>query len=133
VSAQVVSQKNTSGWAKTGVMLRQSTDPGSAYYAAFMTPTNGIVVQYRTAQGGKTQQSISFTGTAPTYLLVARSGSTYTAYTSGDGTTWTPLAGSSVTLNMNGPVQAGLAVTSHNAKVVGNATFDTVNISTTVP
>ncbi|MEO6891391.1 MAG: hypothetical protein ABI324_20585, partial [Ktedonobacteraceae bacterium] len=74
-----------------------------------------------------------FTGTVPAYLRVARSGNTYTAYTSSDGSTWTPLAGSSATLTMNGAVLAGMAVTSHNTKVVGTVTFDAVNVSTTVP
>ncbi len=133
VSAHVVSQTNTSSWAKAGVMLRQSSDPGSAYYAILITPGNGIVVQYRTAQGNTTQQSIKVTGTVPAYLMVARSGSTYTAYTSSDGTTWTLLTGSSVTLNMSGSLLAGMAVTSHNASVLGTVTFDTVSISTTVP
>src|SRR5207253_7005290 len=77
--------------------LRQSSDPGSAYYAVFVTPGNGIVVQYRTAQGNKTLQISGLTGTVPVYLMVSRSGSTYTAYTSSDGTTWTLLTGSSVT------------------------------------
>src|SRR5205807_9029668 len=106
-------------------MLRQSSDPGSAYYAVFVTPGNGIVVQYRTAQGGNAQQSASLTGTVPAYLMVARAGSTYTAYTSSNGTTWAPVAGSSVALNTSGSVLAGLAVTSHNASVLGTVTFDT--------
>ncbi len=120
VSAHVVSQQNTSSWAKAGVMLRQSGDPASMYYAVFVTPGNGIVVQYRNAQGGTTAQPVKITGTVP-------------AYTSSDGTTWTLLAGSSVTLNMSGSVLAGLAVTSHNASVLGTVTFDTVSVSTTVP
>src|SRR2546421_3794347 len=133
VSAHVVSQTNTSSWAKAGVMLRQSSDPGSAYYAVLITPGNGIVVQYRTAQGNTTQQSVKVSGSVPAYLKVARSGSTYTAYTSSNGTTWTLLTGSSVMLNMSGSVLAGLAVTSHNSSVLGTVTFDTVSVSTTVP
>src|SRR5258707_1374677 len=133
VSARVVSQQNTSSWAKAGVMLRQSSDPASMYYAVFVTPGNAIVVQSRNAQGGTTAQPVKLTGTVPAYLMVARSGSTYTTYTSSDGTTWTLLAGSSVTLNMSGSVLAGLAVTSHNASVLGTVTFDTVSVSTTVP
>ncbi len=132
VSTRVVSQSNSSSWAKAGVMLRQTTDPGSMYYAAFVTPSNGITVQVRKAQGGTTQQLVTSTGTAPIYLWVSRSGTTYTTYTSSDGKTWTPVAGSSITLNMSGSVLAGLAVTSHNAKVLGTVTFDTVNIGTTV-
>src|SRR5207248_16528 len=117
VSAHILSQTNTSTWAKAGVMLRQSTDPASAYYFAAVTPGNGIVVQYRTTQGSSAQQLNAFAGTLPTYLMVARSGNTYTTYTSTDGKTWTAVAGSSMTLNLSGPVLAGLAVTSHNSGV----------------
>jgi len=133
VSAHVASQQNTSGWAKAGVMLRQTADPGSMYYGVFVTPGNGIVVQYRKAQGGTTSQPVKVTGTAPVYLMVSRAGSAYTAYTSSDGTSWTALVGSSVTLSMSGSVLAGLAATSHNTKTLGTVTFDTVNIGGTAP
>jgi hypothetical protein len=98
-----------------------------------MTPGNGIVVQYRKALGGSTTQPVKITGTVPIYLAVARTGSTYTAYTSSDGVTWTAVAGSSVTLSMSGPVLAGMAVTSHNSGVLSTVTFDTVSVSTTIP
>ena len=133
ISARVVSQTNTSSWAKAGVMLRQSSDPGSLYYAILVTPGNGIVVQYRKALGGNTTQVVNITGTVPTYLAVGRTSNSYTAYTSNDGITWTPVAGSSVTLGMSGPVLAGMAVTSHNASALSTVTFDTVSVSTTIP
>ena len=133
VSAHIVSQTNTASWAKAGVMLRQSTDAGSAFYGAFVTPGNGIIVEYRTAQGANAQRLPLFSGMVPTYLAVSRSGNTYSAYTSSDGLTWTLVAGSSITLNMSGPVLAGLAVTSHNGGTLSTATFDTVSVSTTVP
>jgi hypothetical protein len=133
VSAHITSQTNTNVWAKAGVMLRQSTNAGSAYYAAFVTPGNGIVVQYRTAQGGNALQRVALSGKVPAYLAVNRTGSTYTAYTSSDGTHWTPVAGSSVTLSMSGPVLAGMAVTSHNTGALSTVTFNTVSVSTTIP
>jgi outer membrane protein assembly factor BamB len=129
VDAQVASQSNSSSWAKTGVMLRQTSDPGSMYYAVFVTPGNGIVVQYRNAQGGNTGQ-IKSSGTAPVYLAVQRSGNTFTAYTSADGNTWTLVAGSSVTINMTATVLAGLAATSHNSNILGTNVFNSVNVST---
>jgi hypothetical protein len=129
VSAHITAQTNTSTWAKAGVMLRQSTNAGSAYYAAFVTPGNGIVVQYRTAQGANAQQSAALTGTIPTYLKVARSGTTYTAYTSSDGTNWALVAGSSVTLSTSGSVLAGMAVTSHNSSALSTVTFDKVTMA----
>jgi outer membrane protein assembly factor BamB len=125
--AQVASQSNSSTWAKAGVMLRQTSDPGSMYYAAFVTLGNGIVVQYRNVQGGNTAQ-VQISGTVPVYLLVQRAGTTFTAYTSSDGTAWTQVAGSSVTLNMTGPVLAGLAATSHNSNTLDTIVMSNVSV-----
>ena len=114
ISAQVVSQTSSSSWAKGGLMMRATTDPGSPYYAVFATPGNGIAVQWRTAQGGGSSQ-VTTAGTVPLYLEIVRSGTTYTAYTSPDGSTWTPVPGSTVTLaNLSGSLLEGLAVNSHN-------------------
>ena len=133
VSAHVTSQTNTDPWAKAGVMLRQTTDPGSPYYAVFVTPSNGIQVQYRATQGANAVTAASITGTVPAYLKVAYSGTTFSAYTSTDGVTWTPIAGSSVTINMTGTVLAGLAATSHNTTALSTVGFDTVSVSSTAP
>src|SRR2546423_8185697 len=103
--------------------------PASTYYAALVTPTNGIVVQYRSTQGGTAVHPVSIPGKVPTYLQVVRSGSTYSTYTSSDGVTWTPLAGSSITLNMSGSMLEGLAVTSHKTGTLSTVTFDTISIS----
>ncbi|MBV9173686.1 MAG: PQQ-binding-like beta-propeller repeat protein, partial [Chloroflexi bacterium] len=134
VSARVASQSNTDVWAKAGVMLRQTSDSGSPYYAVYVTPSNGINVQYRASAGGTAASAGSaVAGTAPAYLQVARSGSTFTAYTSSDGATWTPIAGSSVSISMSGAVLAGLAVTSHNPVDLSTVTFDTVAIGASLP
>jgi outer membrane protein assembly factor BamB len=133
VSAQVVSQTNSSSNAKAGVMIRQDSTASSAYYFATVTPGKGILIQYRKAAGASAQTLVTLTGTVPVYLAVARTGTTFTAYTSSDGVNWTAVSGSSVTINMTGTVLAGLAVTSHNASVLGTATFNTVNVGTTIP
>ena len=126
VSAHVTSQSNTSGWAKAGVMLRSTTDPGSPYFAAFITPSNGISVQYRRTQAGTTAKVAIASGTVPTYLEVSRSGGTFSAYVSPDGVTWTLIAGSTVTLNITGSMLEGLAVTSHHTGAMCTVTMDTV-------
>ena len=83
----------------------------------FVTPGNGIAVQWRSAQGGPSSQLVT-TGTVPAYLMVGRyttGGQTYyTAYTSPDGSTWTAIPGSTQALAMTGALLAGFAVTSHN-------------------
>jgi hypothetical protein len=130
-SARVDAQTNTSAWAKAGVMIRASSDPGSPYFAELITPGNGLAVQWRTAQGGASSQ-VSAAGTVPAWLQISRAGSTYTAYTSADGVTWTPVPGASVSLTMPGTLLAGLAVTSHNGGAMGSATFDTATLTNTV-
>ena len=132
LSARVASQTNTSSWAKAGVMLRATTDPGSPYYAAFATPGNGVAVQWRKTQAATTSQ-VKTTGTVPLYLEVARAGNTFTAFTSTNGSTWTPVPGSSVTFVMPGTVLAGLAATSHNGTVMGTVTFDSVSLGGSTP
>jgi outer membrane protein assembly factor BamB len=133
VSAHVTSQTSTSTWAKAGVMLREDASPGASYYALEVTPSNGVVVQYRTPAGSSAGMIAAVAEAAPAYVQVARSGSTFTAYTSADGTTWTPVPGSSVTLGVGGGMLAGLAVTSHNAGTAGTVTFDSVAVATGAP
>ncbi len=129
VSAQVISQGNSSVWAKGGLMIRATTDPGSPYYAVFATPGNGIVVQWRSAQGGTSSQ-VSIAGTVPLYLKITATGSAFSAATSTDGVTWTPIPKSSVTLaNLAGAALAGLAVTSHNTGQLSTVTYGSVVVA----
>ncbi len=133
VSAHLASQSNSGGWAKAGVMLRQSSDPGAAYYAVFVTPSNGITVQVRTAPGGATTKLANPTGVVPAWLLVANNAGTFTAYTSADGTSWYPIAGSSMAVPMTSPLLAGVAATSHNTGALSTVVADTVTVSPSIP
>ena len=128
ISAHVLAQTNTNSRARAGVMLRQSTDPSAPFYALVVTPQQGIFVLDRTSHGGGVHTLLNLAGTAPAYLQVLRSGNTFTAYTSSDGSTWTPIPGSSVVLSPTGTWLAGMAVTSHTTSKVNTATFDTVSI-----
>jgi len=134
VTARVTSQENIDPWAKAGPMIRSTTDPGSPYYAAFVTPGNGIVVQWRSTADGFPGQ-LQIAGAVPAYLAVGRStnvnGETsYTAYTSTDGTTWTAVPGSTQVLNLAAqPLLAGFAITSHNQGVGSAVSLDHVAVT----
>ena len=124
VSAKVVSVQDTDSWAKSGIMLRTSTDPAAPYFAIFTTGENGTVIQYRTTQGGSTSQVTGVTSGAPLYIEVTRSGTTFTAYTSTDGSNWTAYPGGSVSIPaMTGSLLAGMADTSHSQFVTSTAVF----------
>ncbi|HWW09456.1 MAG TPA: PQQ-binding-like beta-propeller repeat protein [Candidatus Acidoferrales bacterium] len=138
-SAHVASQTATDPWAKAGVMLRGSNDPGSPYYGVLVTPNNGVVVQWRTSLAGNTNQ-IQLAGAVPLYLRVSRwtdtSGAplTYlTAYTSPNGTNWTAIPGSTQQFSLTGALLAGMAVTSHNGAALSTVGFDGVALSNTAP
>jgi hypothetical protein len=95
----------------------------------FATTGNGVVVQWRTAQGGTSSQ-VQLTANTPIYLRIIRTGTTFTAATSTDGVTWTTIPGSAVTLaNLSGPLLRGLAITSHSSGNPGTASFDTLSTS----
>jgi hypothetical protein len=128
VIARVASQSNSSSNAKAGVMLRASADPGSPNYAVLVSPGAGIKVQVRSAQGGTTTKIANPAGTVPVFLKVTRAGSTFTAYTSSDGVTWTLLPGSTATLSLGTSLLAGLAVTSHNTGALGTVTMNDVSV-----
>jgi hypothetical protein len=129
VSTAVTSLSASDPNAKAGVMIRGSTDPAAPYYAAYVTQGNGVVVQIRTGQAVAATQIATLSGTTPVYLKVTRTGTTFSAATSSDGVTWTPVSGSSISIpNLGGPVLAGLAVTSHNSALLGAATFGSVAI-----
>ena len=95
-------------------MMRASTDPGSPYYAVFVTPGNGIAVQWRQTQAGSSGQTTT-TGSAPVYLQITRTGPTFSAATFTDGVNWTLVPGSTKSMaGLSGTLLRGLAVTSHN-------------------
>ena len=127
VQARVVTQSNSGTQAKAGVMVRATTDPGSPEYSVVVSPGAGIKVQLRSTQGGTTAKLANPTGTAPAWLEITRTGSTFSASTSPDGVTWTTIPGSTTTLALGSSVLAGLAVTSHNSGQLGTVAFDSVS------
>jgi hypothetical protein len=126
VIANVVSQSDTSDGAKAGVMFRASTDPAAAEYSLVVSPAQGVKVQVRKTQGGSTSKIANPAGTAPAWLKITWSGSTFTAYTSADGVTWTLIPGSTITLSLGTTPLAGLAVTSHKSGTLGTVVMSGV-------
>src|SRR5258707_13524220 len=92
-----------------------------------------MLFEHRITQGLHTLFFSRAAGTVPTYLMVARTGTDYCAYTSSDGTNWSVIIGSCATVNMSGAVLAGLAVSSDRRGALSTVTFDTGNLSNTSP
>jgi hypothetical protein len=125
IKARVVTQQNTDPWAKAGVMIRETLNANSANAMMDITPGNGLNFQYRTTAGGASSPSVSGgAATVPYWIRLVRAGSTFTAYKSTNGSTWTTV--SSTTITMGASVYIGLAVTSHLDGTLSTATFDNV-------
>lgn len=129
ITARVVSQTNTNSWAKAGVMIRETTAAGSTYVGIYITPGKGASLQYRATTNASAVNGPEVTGlVAPYWVQLTRSGSTFTASISTNGTTWTQVGTETVTMATN--ATAGLAVCSHNNTVLNTSTFDNVSVST---
>lgn len=123
IVARVTAQTNTSAWAKSGIMIKQSNTADAPYALLAVTPSNGIVFQ----SNFKNSVSGGASSTLPIWLKLTRSGSTVTAYTSPDGNTWTQVGSTSLTLN--NPASIGLVVCSHNSGTANTTTFDNVTVN----
>ncbi|MGO8726653.1 MAG: hypothetical protein ACLQK8_08040 [Streptosporangiaceae bacterium] len=74
-------------WAKAGIIIKESTQPGSAYAAMMVTADHGVRMQedYTNDTAG---QPGAVSPASPRWLRLTRSGDTITGYDSADGTHW---------------------------------------------
>jgi hypothetical protein len=157
ISAKVLSVTNTSGWAKAGVMIRDTLDPASSYVFMFPTPDGRRAFQNRPDTGMDAVSAHSDIGvvTLPFWVKVERKGMQFTGYYSLDGVTWTPQPDTEntgadrspnpQTIAMGNTVCLGLAVASNNAQggictavfsdvvVTGGASFKVADIGSVSP
>jgi hypothetical protein len=130
IQLRVDSVELANGWSKGGVMIRESLDPNSPHAMVVVTPSNGVAFQYRTTLNG-TSTNVQQTGlTAPYWVRITRTGSTFKAECSANGVTWTSVGTdatlSSTTITMAANVYIGIALTSHDANLTCHATFSNV-------
>ena len=131
IIAHVTSVQNTNGWAKAGVMFRDSSAANAMYAYVMVTPGNGVSFQYRSATGGSAALSATVGGlVAPEWVELTRSGNVFSAFYSADGVTWTQVGGN-VTINMSSNALVGLAVTAHNNSAQNASTLDNVSVTGT--
>lgn len=131
IIARVTSVQGTDSWAKVGVMMRDSLNADAANAFLPVTGGNGVVFQWRDTDGGGSSNNILpalSSVAAPYWVKLVRSGSTFTASASSDGTTW--IAAGSATVNFTGSTAyVGLAVTAHNNGAINSSTFDNVSVN----
>jgi hypothetical protein len=138
--SRVLSLENTNGWAKAGVMVRETIDPESRHAFMCVTPEDGegrfaFSCRRVTADDSTSLHSIQGQVSYPmnTWVKIKRQGNTFTGMVSQDGRVWVDfpgpyatdsLAPNPVMINMPQTVYIGLVVTSHSNGQLCMAEFD---------
>ncbi len=139
IEAQVLSVENTDPWAKAGVMIRETLEPGSKFAAVYITPGNGCRFQARTNTDASATSDTSVATNkqkainAPYWVKLERDAADkFKGYYSSNGTSWRAMAWNPQTISMNTDVYIGLALTSHDRYATCVAEFSDVKTTGTV-
>jgi len=134
IIARVDSVENTNGWAKAGVMIRETLDADSKHAFAAVTPANGVASQGRPDTGAASFNTAEGGITAPYWVKLERSISgLFTVSHSANGSNWLPVTGATAqNIPMGANVYVGLALTSHDAALTCEAVFSNVTTTGTV-
>jgi hypothetical protein len=135
VQTEVVSQQDMSGYAKAGIIVRNTmTGSGSTPEGVILyeSPSGGIQLEWN-GNGGDYINSVTppngtIADTVPVWLKLVRAGATYTGYYSTDGTTWTAV-GSATLTGQAATQDAGMFVVSHTSGSPGTADFNGFGVS----
>jgi hypothetical protein len=125
IVARVQSVENTNTWAKAGVMIRETLEPGSKHASMVVTPAQGVSFQRRISADGASTDTTTADIVAPQWIKIERDLSgNFTASYSANGSTWTQLGTENI--QMSAMVNIGLAVTSHDADLACQAVITNV-------
>ena len=132
IVARVESVENTNGWAKAGVMIRETLDADSVHAMMVVTPTEGVSFQRRNVTGDTSASDTTGGISSPYWAKITRDTSgNFSAYRSANGSTW-EMQGTPDNISMSTNVYIGLAVTSTDAALTCRAVFSNVTTTGTV-
>jgi phosphatidylserine/phosphatidylglycerophosphate/cardiolipin synthase-like enzyme len=126
IVARVASVEHVAAWTKAGVMMRASLEAGSPHAFMLVSPGKGLAFQRRVVDGGLSTHTTGGAGVAPAWVKLTRSGTTFSAYRSADGSTWTPVG--SDTIAMGTTIYVGIALNGHSNSTLATGVFDSVTI-----
>jgi phosphatidylserine/phosphatidylglycerophosphate/cardiolipin synthase-like enzyme/regulation of enolase protein 1 (concanavalin A-like superfamily) len=122
IQARVASVREASTWSKAGVMIRETLNSNSKHAFALASAAKGVALQWRPATGAASQNVSGSSSAPPRWVRLQRSGTTFTASESANGSAWTAIGHASIA--MSSSVFAGFAVTSHTSSSTTTAVID---------
>jgi hypothetical protein len=142
ISVRVESLAAAEVWARAGVMIRESLDPGSRHASMFVTPDGRRAFQNRLENGsGFCFTAHSYPGALPVpcWLRIERTGNQFTAFYTTRSTRWLKQpddedvvacqSPNPQTIDMPATVCIGFALSSHNRDLVATAVFSQVTMT----
>lgn len=144
VSARVLTLTGGSkgGWAKQGVMIRESTDSGALMASLNYTSVGNnhptaqleplLRVKVNTGQLGGFPNPNRDLKDGPVFLAVNRQGQTYQTLRSENGKDWEVVAQTTIPIDAGKTVLAGLSSSSQSKTVSSTATVDQVRVSSDI-
>ncbi|MHC4227318.1 MAG: hypothetical protein ACYSW0_07785, partial [Planctomycetota bacterium] len=137
ITVKVESLTDTHSWARAGIMIRETLDPGSPHAMVVVTSAGRVAFGFRATAEQDSHSTHTATGTitGPHWIRLNRSdNNVFTGEHSFDGVNWTPVQGadpadpSGWTVIMPQSAYVGLVVSSHNASAIAEATFSNVAV-----
>jgi hypothetical protein len=125
IIARVSSVTNTSSNAKAGIIWKASTTAGSPYILIAAAPSGLVKVQYNFS-GSISSSTYVFPNA---WMKLVRSGSSFSAFLSPDGVTWTSVLANKSLPTIPTAATVGLFECSHSTTKLGTATFDNVSFT----
>ena len=130
--AQALSAPAAEPDALAGLMIRASNTADSAYVGVFVVPGGEVVMKSRSTASISDSTLASIAGQSlPVWLRLTRHENTFTGFYSTNKVDWVQLA--RISINMDEPVYAGLAVAAGTNAQLGTALFNDVKLAATVP
>ena len=125
IMARVTSVQNIDPESKGGVMIRGGLSSDAANVFIGMTPSIGVVMSCRSANGINATLVNNVTNLAmPCWVALVQNGTNFSGYYSADGNSWTLVGTTAV--SMTGTEYLGLTVSSRDNNRLSTATFDNV-------
>ena len=117
-------------YAKAGLMVRASLDPGSARALVNATPGDeGDYFNFRSVSDGDSEAIRLMAQAGDRWLRLTKRGTRLLGERSADGLTWQSVGAVQLPDSVSGEALIGLALTSHQGEQVAQARFEQVSLS----
>jgi len=126
VSVRIDAVSSASTGSKSGVMIRSSLAANAAHGFAFVSAGRGVDFERRASVGGTTSSTNGPSVAAPYWVRLVRKGTTLTAYSSANGTSWSTI--SSRTISLGATAYVGIATTSGTEATATTAEVSRVSV-----